>query len=402
MLSRSVTPGIAARSGCCSLPVFLAFWIGCEPLHRRTGVAMRLKMARTALMLISMLSGCGGGIAAQSNPFDLGSSNEPALAPKGHPPFAYVAQTCRTSASCPSPNGLVQMLGGPAITSGVENPTTLALDGSGDLYVGDSTSSNQGDVSVYAPKSVTPLRTLSGITGVPKGLVADAAGRLFVVAQYRSGCCELEGTGEIYAPGGTQPVHPLKGLSGFAHSPVLDNLGNLYVANFDVFPGWVSVYERGRRAPSRLINDGIGLPIGLALTPKGELVVLNGLFSGGYNVTLYPAGGSAPSLTITAALHASTSVAVDADGNVYVANGRERKQRGSITVYRNGQTTVWRSIHSGITFPTALAFDGSGRLYVAEVPRKGASSVAIFAPGGSKPLRTYRLTEQFSALAVPH
>ncbi len=348
-----------------------------------------------------MLSGCGGRIAAPSSSLPLASKNDPSPALKTDPPFAYVAQTCQFSSSCPSPNGLVQMLGGQAITTGIEKPTTLTLDGSGNLYVGNSTSSNEGDVSVYAPKSVNPLRTLSGVTGVPKGLVADTDGRLFVVAQYRSGCCQLEGTGEIYAPGGTKPRKQLKGLSGFAHSPVLDESGNLYVGNFDVFPGWVSVYERGQHAPSRVISQGIGLPIQLVIAPNGDLVVLNGLFSGGYNVVVYPVGQSTPSLTITAGLHASTAIAVDADGNIFVANGRDRKGHGSITVYRNGQTTIWRTIR-GVPFPAALAFDGSGRLYVANAPRKGADTIAVFAAGGSRLVHTYQLTEQFSALAVPH
>jgi hypothetical protein len=363
---------------------------------------MQLKPVSTALILLSMLlSGCGGRIAAPSSALPLASKNNPVPASKSDPPFAYVAQRCQSSSSCQSPNGLVQMLGGAAITSDVENPTALALDGSGNLYVGNSTTSNQGDVSVYAAKSANPLRILSGITGVPKGLVADAAGHLFVVAQYRSGCCQIEGTGGIYAPGGTKPRHSLKGLSGFAHSPVLDESGNLYVGNFAVFPGWVSVYAHGRHVPSGVINEGIGLPIQLAIAPNGDLVVLNGLFSGGYNVVVYPVGQSAPSLTITAGLHAATAVAVDADGNIYVANGRDRKGHGSITVYRNGQTTLWRTIR-GIPFPAALAFDGSGRLYVANAPRKGASSIAVFAAGGSKPIHTYQLTEQFAALAVPH
>jgi hypothetical protein len=362
---------------------------------------MQLKLGSTVLIFISMLSGCGGRIAAPSSPLPLTFRNDHALALKTDPPFAYVAQRCQSSSFCPSPNGLVQMLGGAAITSDVENPTALTLDGSGNLYVGNSTTSNEGDVSVYAPKSVNPLRILNGITGVPKGIVADEAGRLFVVAQYRSGCCQLEGTGEIYAAGGTKPRHSLKGLSGFAHSPVLDEFGNLYVGNFDVFPGWVSVYGRGRHVPSRLIQEGIGLPAQLAIAPSGDLVVLNGLFSGGYDVVLYPVGQSTPSLTITSGLHASTAVAIDTDGNIYVANGRDRKGRGSITVYRNGQTTLWRTIH-GIPFPAALAFDGSGRLYVANAPRKGASTITVFAAGGSRPVHTYPLTEQFSALAVPH
>src|SRR5580700_11874507 len=151
---------------------------------------MQWTLASTALILIAAVTGWGSHVpAASSAPASLTSRNGPTLASKTGPPFAYVAETCAGS-SCSLPNGLVQMLGGPAITSGIEDPTTLALDGSGNLFVGNETASNQGDVSVYAPKSVNPLRTLSGITGVPKGLVADAAGRLFLVAQYKSGCCQ--------------------------------------------------------------------------------------------------------------------------------------------------------------------------------------------------------------------
>ena len=363
---------------------------------------MRLTLLATTVILTSpMLSGCGGSIPAPASaPPSLAATTGPARASGTERPFAYVAQTCASASSCPSPNGLVQMLGGPTITKGIENPATLTLDGSGNLYVGNSTSSNECDVSVYAAKSVTPQRILSGLIGVPKGLAANAAGRLFAGAQYRSGCCQLGGAGAIYEPGATKPRRHLKGLSGFAHSPVLDKFGNLYVANFDVFPGWVSVYQQGRRAPSRVIQNGIGLPIQLAIAPNGDLVVANGLFSGGSDVTVYPAGKSTPSLTITADVRSVYAVAVDADGNIYVANGGNRAHR-SVTVYRKGQKSVWRSIHSGITFPVALAFDGSGRLYVANAPRKGADTIAVFAAGGSTPVHTYALKEQFSALEVP-
>jgi sugar lactone lactonase YvrE len=293
------------------------------------------------------------------------------------------------------------MLGGAEITEGIENPTELSLDGSGNLYVGNSTASNAGNVTVYAPKSVRLQRTLNGVVGVPKGLAASAAGRLFVVAQYRSGCCGFEGTGAIYGAGATKPRRQLRDLSGFAHSPVLDKFGNLYVANFDVFPGWVSVYQPGRRVPSRVIHNGIGLPIQLALDSNGDLVVANGLFSGGCNVVVYPTGKSTPSLTITAGIQSVYAVAVDAGGNIYVANDGGKKTERSITVYRRGHKNVWRSIHSGLTSPVALAFDTSGRLYVANVPRKGANTIAVFAAGGSTPVHTYALKEQFSALAVP-
>jgi hypothetical protein len=363
---------------------------------------MRLILLTLTMLVISpTVSGCGGIPGPGGAPANLAATNEPESSAKTQQPFAYVAQTCPSSSSCPSPNGLVQMLGGPTITADVENPTTLALDGSGNLYVGNSIASNEGAVSVYAPKSVTTERILSGIVGVPHGLAADTAGRLFVVAQDRAGCCQLEGTGAVYAAGATKPRQRLKGLSGFAHSPVLDKFGYLYVGNFDVFPGWVSVYPRGRHVPSRVINDGIGLPVQLAIAPNGDLVVANGLFSGGSNVVVYPRGKSTPSLTIVAGITSVSSLAIDAGGDIYVGNGGSKKTKASITVYREGQTTLWRSIHSGFVYPAALAFDGLGRLYVANVPRKGTNTIVVFASGASTPMHTYTLKGQFSALAVP-
>ena len=364
---------------------------------------MRLMLLIVApIVICPIVSGCGGNISAPANaPPSLASTSSAAFGAETARPFAYVGETCASGSSCPSPNGIVQMLDGRAITADIDNPTTLALDGFGNLYVGDTTASNEGDVSVYAPKSTKALRILSGLIGVPRGLVANAAGRLFVVAQYLSGCCQIDGTGAIYPPGATEPRWNLKDLSGFAHSPVLDKFGNLYVANFDVYPGWVAIYARGRHVPSRIIHTGIGLPVQLAIAPNGDLIVANGLFDGHSDLLVYPAGKGTPSLTIVAGLRRANAVAVDDDGNVYVANGDYKNVRGLITAYRHGQTTVWRSISSGITFPTALAFDGSGRLYVANAPRKGPDTIAVFAKGGSTPVRTYTLKEQFSAIAVP-
>ncbi|HEX4014381.1 MAG TPA: hypothetical protein VHX17_10910 [Candidatus Cybelea sp.] len=363
---------------------------------------MRTTFLYTAALIASFIvSGCSSSLAPATAPSTLSATHRSRPFFKSKAPFAYVAQLCPSGSACPTPNGFVAELGGKTITDGVIDPTTLALDSSGNLYVANSTTANAGNVTVYAPQSQQPARTLTGLVGVAHGIAVDGNGRAFVVAQYRSGCCQLEGTGDVYAAGGTQPHKHLHGLSGFAHSPVLDPSGNLYVGNFDVFPGWVSVYPPGKHTPSRTISTGIGLPVQLAIAPNGDLVVANGLFSGGSNVVVYPPGASAPSLTIAAGVSGVTGVAVDAQNNIYVANGGDKKTKSSISVFREGQTTAWRTIQSGFKFPSALAFDGSGRLYVANVPRKGTNTIAVYAAGGSTPIRVYRLKGQFEALAVP-
>jgi hypothetical protein len=90
---------------------------------------------------------------------------------------------CEFTSSCPSPNGFV-----------------------------NSNVSNDGDVSV------------TGLTCVSEGLIADAAGRLFAIAQYRAGCCQSASTGAIYEAGAATPWQHLRDLSGFAHT--FDSLRN--------------------------------------------------------------------------------------------------------------------------------------------------------------------------------
>ena len=72
-----------------------------------------------------------------------------------------------------------------------------------------------------------------------------------------------------------------------------------------------------------------------------------------------------------------------------------------ISVIAGATNTKTQTVRVG-RLPTGLAANTStGRLYVANVPRKGTSTIAVFAPGGSAPIRTYPLTEEFAALAVP-
>jgi hypothetical protein len=56
-----------------------------------------------------------------------------------------------------------------------------------------------------------------------------------------------------------------------------------------------------------------------------------------------------------------------------------------VTVYAPGLTSVLRTISKGVKGPRALAFDGSGNLYIANFTN---NTVTEYAPGGTYVVRT--------------
>jgi serine/threonine protein kinase, bacterial len=297
---------------------------------------------------------------------------------------------------------MVEVVGkGTTITSGIDDPEALALDKQGNLYVGSSTSPTDGSINVFAPNTTTPARTIANLAGEPHGLAVNAAGRLYSALQVRYKCCDIIGKGMVYKAGTSTLLQKLEDLSGFAHDLVFDKAGNLYVANFDVMPGWISIYKRGDYVPSTFVHDGIGFPLGMTVAPNGELVVASSQANHSVAVTVYPPGQTSPSLTITQRIVNPDDVAIDTAGNIYVANTGTSKIAGWITVYRNGRKNVWRTIRTGVNYPVRVALDGQGRLYVANSPSSGTNTVTVYARNGSTPIATYQLKEDVSQMLVP-
>ena len=75
----------------------------------------------------------------------------------------------------------------------------MAFDGFGNLYVENEFSNN---VTVYAPGSSSPLRTISQSVNGPDALLFDGSGNLYV-ANYDSA------TVTVYAEGSTKPLRTI-------------------------------------------------------------------------------------------------------------------------------------------------------------------------------------------------
>jgi 6-phosphogluconolactonase (cycloisomerase 2 family) len=158
------------------------------------------------------------------------------------------------------------------------------------------------------------------------------------------------------------------------------------------------VDAKGNAKPIEAISGSgtqLDTPAGIALDTDGNMYVTN--FSG-YSVTVYAAGANgnaAPIRTITSQFTSTLNlvqpvgIALDAYGNVYVANSGI----STVAVFAagaNGNVAPIRTIsgsNTNLNDPTGIALDASGNIYVASAVNKSIDVYAAGANGNVTPVR---------------
>jgi hypothetical protein len=182
----------------------------------------------------------------------------------------------------------------------------------------------------------------------------------------------------IYSDGS---IHPFVNNLGLIYGLAADKVGNLYVANtsgdviYKITPtGKASVYASGSAlgAPHDMAFDNSGL---LLYSPGSANGTISQISPNG-NITLFASGISWPS-----------ALAFDANGNLYVANGTGNN---IVKITPSGMATIFAS-GSSLNFPWGLAFDQDGNLFVANYNGNTVSkvtpdgAVSLFATGLNRP-----------------
>jgi uncharacterized protein (TIGR03437 family) len=325
--------------------------------------------------------------------------------------------------------------GGPATNARLLGLSGAAVDGSGNLYVGDLGHNTVRKISGGTIATVAGYGT-PGYGGdgapateaqlnVPEGVAVDSAGNLYIADSYNDRVREVSngliatvaGNGTVSFSGDNGPATSAQfaSVAGLA----VDSAGNLYIADLggeeirqvshgiiaDVAGDGVFGFggDNGPATSANLYN-----PAGIAVDSAGNLYIADTAnscirkVSGGIITTIAGRGsgglGFGDGGPATSAFFESVwGVAVDAAGNVYVSDpgaGRVRKIANGIITAVAGNGTRGFSGDNGpatgaaLNYPYGIAVDAAGNLYIDDsgnnrIREVSGSVIATVAGGGS-------------------
>jgi sugar lactone lactonase YvrE len=253
--------------------------------------------------------------------------------------------------------------------TGLSNPTGVAVDTAGDVYVTDRV--NNGQVlELAAGSSAQKVLPFTGLYN-PSGVAVDGTGAVYVTA--RRVLKLAAGSSAPTVLQYTDPSNP----TGVA----VDAAGDVYVTDS---PGGDKVrvlkWAAGSSAPTVLPFTGLHDPRAVAVDARGDLYVADGSYvdNNGNNsgrVLELAAGSGAPTVLPFTGFYIPEGVAVDAAGDVYVTD-TGNNQVLKLAAGSNDQYVV---PFTGLSNPFGVAVDTAGTIYVTDA----ADQRVLKLPAGS-------------------
>ena len=301
-------------------------------------------------------------------------------------------------------SGIQGSTDGSGSVANFSSPQSVAVDGSGNVYVADSYNhkirkvTSAGVVSTLAGAatsgSADGIGTSAGFAN-PTGVTVDPSGNVFVADHYNNKIRKITPAGMVItvAGSGNQRGNDGAGAEASFTRPnglVVDASGNIIVADSTnrirkISPAAVVSTLAGRS----LSKDGIGAeanfdsPASVAVDASGNVFVADSTNSIirkisplGAVSTIAGSGniGTADGIGTAASFDRPNGVAVDGSGNLYVSDTYNHKIRkitpaGVVTTFA-GSGSLGSVDGAGATArfgqPRGLAVDGSGNIYVSD------------------------------------
>ncbi|MFD0674698.1 cadherin-like beta sandwich domain-containing protein [Cohnella sp. GCM10027633] len=261
--------------------------------------------------------------------------------------------------------------GGPAVEAKLVNPSALAFDGAGNLYIADWDDNRVRKIDMASPSKIITTVAGTGEYGYsgegiatsaqlnsPSGLAFDGDGNLYIADAYNDRIRKVDTSGIISTFAGSG-IRGYSGDGGAATDARLDRpshlafdgSGNLYIADMqnysvrkvDKTSGKMSTVmgkgTQGYAMDGAVAADShMGPPSGLAFDSLGNMYVSEGLYSqvrkidtsgiistvAGISAPLYGGDGG---LAIEARINFPLGLAVDGNGKLYIADSGNNRVR---------------------------------------------------------------------------
>ncbi|MCX6627916.1 MAG: hypothetical protein NTW28_09840, partial [Candidatus Solibacter sp.] len=278
---------------------------------------------------------------------------------------------------------------GPPASAQLLSPQGLAVDGAGNVYIGDAGTGRVLKVSGGTMQKLAGTGT-QGLT--PSGIAVDSAGSVFVadganlrVRKISAGVITpLAGSGSTLGDDGPAVKAQLSAPDGLA----VDTAGNLYIADLNrvrlvangvittaAGNGGVGYQGDGAVATAARISSASGLALAagnLYIADSGNnrvRMVANGVITTVAGNGAYGASGSGGAPT-SAMLSTPTGVAADPSGDFYITDSYRvlKVSKGKITAI------------AGLSTPQGVAVDATGNVYVAD---PASHRVRVLTPAGT-------------------
>lgn len=251
--------------------------------------------------------------------------------------------------------------GGTAITASLAGPAGVAIDSSGNIYIATYADNrirkvdSKGNISTFAGNSGYGFAgdggpALSSQLSAPRGISLDSSGNLYLADRWNNRIRKITGSTISTIAGNGQGN--FGGDGGLATSAQLS------------YPDGIAVDKAGNVYISDLLNNRVRM-----VTPTGTISTFAGNGVPGFGGD----GGAATS----AELNQPAGLAVDSSGNVYIADSnnavvRKVTPQGVIsTVAGTGGTEGYSGDGGAATkatlmAPLGVALDAAGNLYIAD------------------------------------
>jgi sugar lactone lactonase YvrE len=240
------------------------------------------------------------------------------------------------------------------LTTKLGSPYGLTVDGSGNVYLADS-SSNMISEWVMASNTQTNLVT-SGLVN-PGGVAVDGAGNVYIADSSNRAIKKWLVASHNVVTVASSSSAPIS--LGLPQQLALDAAGDILIA--DSGNNGIEEWVASNSNVVNTVSSGLSGPVGVASDFGGNTLYITDT---AHNAVKKWTAASGITTLVSSGLVSPHSLAIDGSGNIYIANsGNSIINEWTAT---SGTVTNLIPVAAGLVFPSGVAVDMQGNLYISD------------------------------------